>query len=67
MIESLFLGAGTQLEHEEYLMGISSRLQSALEKMLMAITDTTNQVRTSGMLLHCVATLPYYYIRVTWE
>ncbi|KAM8840712.1 A-kinase anchor protein 9 isoform 3-T3 [Spinachia spinachia] len=30
--------------NEEYLMGISSRLQTALEKMLMAITDTTNQL-----------------------
>nr|XP_046273438.1 A-kinase anchor protein 9 isoform X2 [Scatophagus argus] len=44
MIESLMLGAGTQLENEEYLMDISSRLQSTLEKMLMAITDTTNQL-----------------------
>ncbi|XP_049891352.1 A-kinase anchor protein 9 isoform X3 [Epinephelus moara] len=41
---SLLLGAGTQLENEEYLMSISSRLQTALEKMLMAITDTTNQL-----------------------
>lgn len=46
MMESLLLGAGTQLENEEYLMGISSRLQTALEKMLMAISDTTNQVQT---------------------
>ncbi|XP_062414443.1 A-kinase anchor protein 9 isoform X2 [Pungitius pungitius] len=30
--------------NKEYLMGISSRLQMALEKMLMAITDTTNQL-----------------------
>uniref|UniRef100_G3NJE9 A-kinase anchoring protein 9 n=1 Tax=Gasterosteus aculeatus aculeatus TaxID=481459 RepID=G3NJE9_GASAC len=30
--------------NEEYLMGISRRLQTALEKMLMAITDTTNQL-----------------------
>ncbi|XP_054461660.1 A-kinase anchor protein 9 isoform X3 [Anoplopoma fimbria] len=44
MMERLLLGAGTQLENEEYLMGISSRLQTALEKMLMAITDTTNQL-----------------------
>ncbi|XP_068567205.1 A-kinase anchor protein 9 isoform X2 [Cebidichthys violaceus] len=44
MMEKLLLGAGTQLENEEYLMGISSRLQTALEKMLMAITDTTNQL-----------------------
>ncbi len=46
MMESLLLGAGTQLENEEYLMGISIRLQTALQKMLMAITDTTNQVQT---------------------
>lgn len=45
MIDSLLLGAGTQLENEEYLMGISSRLQMALEKMLMTITNTTNQVQ----------------------
>ncbi len=48
MMESLLLGAGTQLENEEYLMGISSRLQTALEKMLMAISDTTNQVQING-------------------
>lgn len=51
MMESLLLGAGTQLENEECLMGISSRLQTALEKMLMAITDTTNQVQTVGTYL----------------
>ncbi|KAK9526749.1 hypothetical protein VZT92_015432 [Zoarces viviparus] len=44
MMEKLLLGAGTQLANEEYLMGISSRLQTALEKMLMAITDTSNQL-----------------------
>ncbi|XP_068431052.1 A-kinase anchor protein 9 isoform X3 [Clinocottus analis] len=44
MMERLLLGAGTQLENEEYLMGISCRLQTALEKMLMAITDATNQL-----------------------
>lgn len=54
MMESLLLGVGTRLENEEYLMGISSRLQTALEKMLMAITDTTNQVQTSALLLACV-------------
>lgn len=48
MMESLLLGAGTQLENEEYLMGISKRLQTALEKMLVALSDTTNQVQTSG-------------------
>ncbi|XP_041812023.1 A-kinase anchor protein 9 isoform X2 [Chelmon rostratus] len=49
MMESLLLGAGTQLENEECLMGISSRLQTALEKMLMAITDTTNQLEHARM------------------
>lgn len=44
MVESLLLGAETQLENEEFLMGIGGRLQSALERMLMAINDTTNQV-----------------------
>ncbi|KAM4631015.1 A-kinase anchor protein 9 isoform 1-T1 [Polymixia lowei] len=44
MTESLLLGAATQLENEEYLMGISTRLQTALERMLVAITETTNQV-----------------------
>ncbi|XP_077363788.1 uncharacterized protein akap9 isoform X3 [Festucalex cinctus] len=37
--DSLLLG-----EDEEHLMSISSRLQTALEKMLTVITDTTNQV-----------------------
>ncbi|XP_072226072.1 A-kinase anchor protein 9 isoform X3 [Leuresthes tenuis] len=49
MMDSLLLGAGPQLENEEYLMGISSRLQTALEKMLMAITDTTNQLEHARM------------------
>lgn len=46
-IESFLLGVGSQLENEDYLMGISCRLQTALEKMLMVITDTTNQVQSS--------------------
>lgn len=45
MMDNLLHGAGTQLENEELLMGISRRLQTALEKMLMAINDTTNQVQ----------------------
>ncbi|KAM7373294.1 hypothetical protein PAMP_008158 [Pampus punctatissimus] len=49
LMDSLLRGAGTQLENEEYLMGISSRLQTALEKMLMAITDTTNQLEHARM------------------
>lgn len=44
MIDTLLLGVGTRLENEDYLMGISGRLQTALEKMLMVITDTSNQV-----------------------
>uniref|UniRef100_A0A3Q3AB85 A kinase (PRKA) anchor protein 9 n=1 Tax=Kryptolebias marmoratus TaxID=37003 RepID=A0A3Q3AB85_KRYMA len=44
MMDSLLLGAEPQLRNEEYFMGISSRLQAALEKMLMTITDTTNQL-----------------------
>ncbi|KAG7501284.1 hypothetical protein JOB18_045145 [Solea senegalensis] len=44
MMDSLLLGAETQLENEELLMGIGTRLQTALEKMLMAITDATNQL-----------------------
>lgn len=44
MIEDLLFGVGTQLESEEFVMSISSRLQTALEKMLTVISDTTNQV-----------------------
>ncbi|KAM9823838.1 A-kinase anchor protein 9 [Neosynchiropus ocellatus] len=44
LIDNLLLGVEPQLENEEHLMGISSRLQTALEKMLMTITDTTNQL-----------------------
>lgn len=53
MMDSLVLGAGSQLENEEYLMAISRRLQTALEKMLMAITNTTDQVQA----IHCCITL----------
>ncbi|XP_062291626.1 A-kinase anchor protein 9 isoform X2 [Scomber scombrus] len=49
LMDSLLQGAGTQLENEEYLMGISRRLQTALEKMLMAITDTTNKLEHARM------------------
>ncbi|KAI3358086.1 hypothetical protein L3Q82_003096 [Scortum barcoo] len=49
MMESLLLGVGTQLENEECLMGISSRLQTALQKMLMAITDATNKLEHARM------------------
>ncbi|XP_053717499.1 A-kinase anchor protein 9 isoform X2 [Synchiropus splendidus] len=44
LIDNLLLGVEPQLENEEHLMGISGRLQTALEKMLMTITDTTNQL-----------------------
>uniref|UniRef100_A0A8C5DHT2 A-kinase anchoring protein 9 n=1 Tax=Gouania willdenowi TaxID=441366 RepID=A0A8C5DHT2_GOUWI len=44
MMDSLLLGAGPQLLNEECLMSVGSRLQTALEKMLMAITDSTNQL-----------------------
>lgn len=60
MMDSLLRGAGTQLENEEYLMGISSRLQTALEKMLMAITDTTNQVKTELFWDKCTVVCSYY-------
>ncbi|KAM3858147.1 A-kinase anchor protein 9 [Diretmus argenteus] len=44
MMDNLLLGAESQLENEEYLMGISRRLQTALERMLVTITETTNQL-----------------------
>nr|XP_057903449.1 A-kinase anchor protein 9 isoform X2 [Doryrhamphus excisus] len=45
MIDGLLLGeAGSRPENEERLMSISGRLQTALEKMLMVISDTTDQV-----------------------
>ncbi|MED6268778.1 hypothetical protein CHARACLAT_025879 [Characodon lateralis] len=43
MMDRLLLGAESQLCNEEYFLGISGRLQIAVEKMLMTITDTTNQ------------------------
>lgn len=55
-IESLLLGVGSQLENEDYLTGISCRLQTALEKMLMVITDTTNQVQSHTNPIDCVLT-----------
>lgn len=47
-IESLLLGVGSQLQNEDYLTGISCRLQTALERMLMVISDTSNQVQSSS-------------------
>ncbi|KAG5842995.1 hypothetical protein ANANG_G00183780 [Anguilla anguilla] len=43
-LSSLPTGAEPRLENEEYLMNISSRLQAAVEKLLVAITETTNQL-----------------------
>ncbi|XP_037548691.1 A-kinase anchor protein 9 [Nematolebias whitei] len=44
MMDSLLLGAEPQLRNEEYFTGVSSRLQAAVEKMLMTITGTTGQL-----------------------
>ncbi|XP_069050877.1 A-kinase anchor protein 9 isoform X3 [Lepisosteus oculatus] len=44
LTDGLFQGADLQLENEECLMSISSRLQGAVEKLLEAITETTNQL-----------------------
>lgn len=60
MMDSLLLGPGPQLENEEYLMEISSRLQTALEKMLMAITDTTNQVYPKHCWLLMIWVVPFH-------
>ncbi|XP_054909615.1 A-kinase anchor protein 9 isoform X3 [Poeciliopsis prolifica] len=49
MMDRLLLGAESQLESEEYFLGISRRLQAAVEKMLMTITDTTNQLDHARM------------------
>lgn len=51
MTDSHSLLPELQLENEEYLMNISSRLQAAVEKLLVAITETTNQVHHS--ILNC--------------
>ncbi|XP_030644356.1 A-kinase anchor protein 9 [Chanos chanos] len=44
LTEGSLTGAELQLENEEYLMNISVRLQAAVEKLLVAITETTNQL-----------------------
>ncbi|XP_047239649.1 A-kinase anchor protein 9 isoform X2 [Girardinichthys multiradiatus] len=49
MMDRLLLGAESQLWNEEYFLGISGRLQIAVEKMLMTITDTTNQLEHARM------------------
>ncbi|XP_041932184.1 A-kinase anchor protein 9 isoform X3 [Alosa sapidissima] len=38
------LATGAALENEEYLTTISTRLQAAVEKLLLAISETTNQL-----------------------
>ncbi|XP_067282525.1 A-kinase anchor protein 9 isoform X2 [Pseudorasbora parva] len=40
----LYQEAELQLEREEFLMSISTRLQNAVEKLLMAITETNTQL-----------------------
>ncbi|KAM4725778.1 A-kinase anchor protein 9 isoform 3-T3 [Anableps anableps] len=49
MMDRLLLGPESQLGNEEYFLGISRRLQTAVEKMLMTITDTTNQLEHARM------------------
>ncbi|XP_018605786.2 A-kinase anchor protein 9 isoform X2 [Scleropages formosus] len=44
LTETLVSGAEIQLENEECLMNISSRLQAAVEKLLVAINKTTSQL-----------------------
>uniref|UniRef100_A0A3Q2P8S4 ELK domain-containing protein n=1 Tax=Fundulus heteroclitus TaxID=8078 RepID=A0A3Q2P8S4_FUNHE len=44
VMDGLLLGTESQAGNEEYFLGISRRLQTAMEKMLMTITDTTNQL-----------------------
>lgn len=46
MMDRRLLGAESQFMNEELIVGISRRLQTAVEKMLMTITDTTDQVQT---------------------
>ncbi|XP_076862757.1 A-kinase anchor protein 9 isoform X3 [Brachyhypopomus gauderio] len=43
-ISQVMLGEELQLESEEHLLSISTRLQIAVEKLLVAITETTNQL-----------------------
>ncbi|KAJ8378851.1 hypothetical protein AAFF_G00233530 [Aldrovandia affinis] len=50
LTSGLLTGAELQLENEEYLMNISSRLQAAVEKLLVAITETTNQTQISHII-----------------
>ncbi|KAK7898929.1 hypothetical protein WMY93_019782 [Mugilogobius chulae] len=43
-MDRLLQGASSQLENQDHLTNISTRLQNALEKMLMAITNATDQL-----------------------
>ncbi|KAM6958852.1 A-kinase anchor protein 9 [Aplochiton taeniatus] len=58
MTDNLLLGAGLPLENEEYLMNISTRLQVAVEKLLVAITESTNQVSVCNHSIETVAWSP---------
>ncbi|KAL4629820.1 A-kinase anchor protein 9 isoform X3 [Arapaima gigas] len=49
LTESLLSGTEVQLENEECLMNISSRLQAAVEKLLVAINETTNQLEHASV------------------
>ncbi|RXM96831.1 A-kinase anchor protein 9 [Acipenser ruthenus] len=40
----MFTGGELDLENEEFMVNISTRLQVAVEKLLEAITETTNQL-----------------------
>ncbi|CDQ67703.1 unnamed protein product [Oncorhynchus mykiss] len=63
MTDSHSLLPELQLENEEYLMNISSRLQAAVEKLLVAITETTNQVHHS--IINCGTTQKMYIFCLT--
>ncbi|XP_038135289.1 A-kinase anchor protein 9 isoform X4 [Cyprinodon tularosa] len=45
----MLLGSESQFGNDEYFLGISRRLQTAMENMLMTITDTTNQLEHARM------------------
>lgn len=48
------LATGAALENQDqYLNTISTRLQAAVEKLLLAISETSNQVRNTGPGVVC--------------
>ncbi|XP_028256635.1 A-kinase anchor protein 9 isoform X2 [Parambassis ranga] len=49
VFQQLLLGPEPQLKNEEFVRNISSRLKTALEKMLMAISNTTDQLEHARM------------------